>query len=399
MFTYINIELKNLKEKFDMKTADVIAVRKDKEGANPIFREIESERKHTNFVRIIPASLALLVVEFCGMLWAVWSHIKFDYGKGFLFSSIVFLIVSLCFISFIENGLKRPFLSDKSKRFTYSLYWAIYSIEAMSFAIMELLDRGEYNNFITFIIVFTILPIIEPLPKVLIFVVAMGVEIYTMLFVNRFIMPINLGDMVICVALTTFGIIFSFARFYFYISDSLIKKRYQYSANGDPLTGFMNRRGFETGVPSLRGFCENNDYNFCVILFDIDNFKKFNDTYGHLKGDICLQSVANCIRKNFSRPTDLCVRYGGEEFVVVTAQRDIDRLVEHLVQLTAQISQVEIDGVQEPITVSVGLSVCVGAGEKPINYYIEKADQQLYLAKTNGKNCVGYEGKLNRYEK
>ena len=153
VFPYINIELENLKEKFDMKTADVIAVRKDKEGANPIFREIESERIHTNFVRIIPASLALIIVEFCGMLWAVWSHIKFDYGKGFLASSIIFLVISLCFISFIENGLKKPFLSDKAKRFTFSLYWVLYSIEAMSFAIMELLDRGEYNNFITFIIV------------------------------------------------------------------------------------------------------------------------------------------------------------------------------------------------------------------------------------------------------
>ncbi len=398
MFTYINVELKNLKEKIDMKTADVIAVRKDKEGANPIFHEIESERVHTNFVRIIPASLALLVVEFCGMLWAVWTHIKFDYGKGFLASSIIFLIISLCFISLIENGLKKPYLSDKTKRNVYSFYWLLYAVEAMSFSIMELLDRGEFNNYITFIIVFTILPIIGPLPKFLIFVSAMGVEIYTMLFVNEFIMRINLGDMVICIALTAFGVIFSYARFYFYISDALIKKRYQYSANGDPLTGFMNRRGFEISVPSLRGFCENNGYNFCVIIFDIDNFKKFNDTYGHLKGDICLQSVADCIRKNFSRPTDLCVRYGGEEFVVVTAQHDVDRLIEHLVQTTMQISQTEIDGIQEPITTSVGVSVCAGAGEKPINYYIEKADEQLYLAKTNGKNCVYYEGKPNRYE-
>ena len=394
MFTYINAELKKLTEKLDVKTTDVLAVRRDKQGNNPMFREIESERKHTNFIRIIPASLVLLIVEFCGMIWAVWSQIKFDYGRGFLISSIIFLLVSLAFISLIENGLKRAFLSDRAKRIVYSAYWALYAIEAMSFSIMEFLDRGEFNNYITFIIVFTLLPIIEPIPKTLIYVFAMGVEVYTMLYVDEFVMSVNIGDMVICVGLTVIGVVFSFARFYFYISDALIKKRYQYSANGDPLTGFMNRRGFETSVPSLRGFCMNNAYNFCIIMFDIDNFKKFNDTYGHLKGDICLQTVADCIRKDFSRPTDLCVRYGGEEFIVVTAQHDMDRLVEHLTETLKKISDIKIDGVKESITASVGLVACIDNGKKTVDYFIGKADEQLYLAKTNGKNCVYYEGKL-----
>lgn len=393
MFTYLNAELEKLKDKFDVKTTDVFAVRKDKQGTNPIFREIESERKHTNFIRVIPASIALLIVEFCGMVWAVWSQINFDHGQSFFISSIVFLIVSLCFISIIENGLKKAFLSDKTKRLVYSAYWILYAIEAMSFSIMEFLDRGEFNNYITFMIVFTLLPIIEPIPKILIYVVSMGVEIYTMLYVDTYVMPINVGDMVICVALTGAGVVFSFARFYFYISDALTKKRYQYSANGDPLTGFMNRRGFETSVPALRGFCMNNAYNFCVIMFDIDNFKKFNDTYGHLKGDICLQAVADCIRKDFSRPTDLCVRYGGEEFIVVTAQHDIDKLIDHLTKTLGKISSVKIDGVKEQITTSVGLVACIDNGKKPIDYFVGQADEQLYLAKTNGKNCVYFDNK------
>lgn len=398
MFTYISIEMKNLKEKLDMKTADVIAVKKEKGGSNPIFREIENERRHTNFIRVIPASIALLVVEFCGMLWAVWSHIKFDYGRGFLISSIVFLLVSVAFICLVENGLKRPFLSEKTKKFTYSLYWILFTLEAMSFSVMEFLDRGEYNNYITYIIVFTLLPILEPVSKTLLYVFAMGVEVYTMLFVNELLKPVDVGNMIICVAITMLGIIFSFARFYFYTSDALVKKRYQYSANGDPLTGFMNRRGFETSVPSLRDFCENNEYNFCVIIFDIDDFKGFNDTYGHLKGDVCIQAVSDCIRQGFSRPTDLCVRYGGEEFVVVTAQHEIDRLIDHLVQTANKINQIKIDGVDRNVSVSVGVSACQGAGDNPLNHYIELADKQLYLAKTNGKNCVYYEGDGKRYE-
>lgn len=394
MFTYITGELKNLKEKFDIKTADVIAVRKDKNGENPIFRELESERKHTNFIRIIPASLALLVVELGGMLWAVWSHVKFDYGKGFFISSCVFFIVSLLFVSWIENGLKKSFLTDRTKKITYSFYWILYMMEAMSFSIMEYLDRGQMNNYITFIIVFTLLPIIEPIPKILIYVVAMGVEIHTMIYENAQDIPINIGEAVVCIALTVTGIVFSFLRFYFYISDALTKKNYQYSANGDPLTGLMNRRGFGVSVPSLRDFCINNEYNFCVIMFDIDDFKKFNDTYGHLKGDICLKAVSECIRKSFSRPTDLCVRYGGEEFVVVTAQHDTERLVEHLCQITEQISQIKIDDVKEPVTTSVGFFTCKDKGEKPTEYFLEKADEQLYNAKTNGKNCVSFEGRL-----
>lgn len=396
MFTYINGELKNLKEKFDIKTADVIAVRRDKHGENPIFRELESERKHTNFIRIIPASLALLVVELCGMVWAVWSHVKFDYGRGFIISSCIFFAVSLIFISWIENGLKKSFLTDKTKKITYSFYWILYMAEAMSFSIMEYLDRGEINNYITFIIVFTLLPIIEPIPKILIYGIAMGIEIQTMFFENARGVPANMGQVAVCIALTATGIVFSFLRFYFYISDSLTKKYYQYSANGDSLTGLMNRRGFEISVASLRDFCINNEYKFCMIMFDIDDFKIFNDTYGHLKGDICIKAVSDCIRKSFSRPTDLCVRYGGEEFIVVTAQRDTDRLVEHLCLTAEKISQIKIDDVKEPVTISAGFFTCSDKGEKATEYFIEKADEQLYNAKTNGKNCLSFEGKIYR---
>ena len=73
---------------------------------NPVYREVEAERIHTNFIRIIPASVTLLIVEICGMLWSLWTNVKFDFKNGFLISCFVFACVSVGFVIAIEILLK-----------------------------------------------------------------------------------------------------------------------------------------------------------------------------------------------------------------------------------------------------------------------------------------------------
>ena len=383
MLNNISKEISETRIKYLRKSRDFIAARKGRNGDNIIFREIEADRVHTNFIRIVPASLLLFLVEVCGMLWALWAKIKFDYGVKFLISCIVFCVISVFFIFYINSGLKKS-TSAKKRRFIYTLYWLFYTAEAMSFSLMELFDRGTVNNYITFIIVFTVLPILEPLPKTLVFFAAMAAQLWTMIYVDS-----SIGSIAVCAAVTAAGIFFSCVRFFFYISDKLTTKNLEFSANGDLLTGFMNRRGFLSRFVPLTEFCNNNGYDLCIIMIDIDNFKRFNDTYGHLKGDSCLRDVAACLKKDFSRPTDLCVRYGGEEFLIVTAQRDMGRLITHLQNVLFKISKLKIEDIDESVTVSVGV-FSSKYDNSDIKERIEKADSQLYNAKNSGKNCVSY---------
>lgn len=384
-------ELTQIANRMVAQVADATTARRERKSENPIYREIEADRIHTNYIRIIPATVVLLIVEICGMIWATWTNIKFDYGKGFLWSCGIFAFVSVCIILAIEVDLRRSFLSNKKKKSVYIAYWVLYMFEALSFSVMEYLDRGAINNYITFMIIFTFLPVIEPIPKLCVFVISMATEVYLILFTDG-----EIGTIIVCIALAVAGFLCSHIRFFYYMANALVNKRLEFSANGDPLTEFMNRRGFESRITSMRGFCDANGYDVCFIMIDIDNFKKFNDVYGHIKGDVCIQEVAKCIRKHFVRPTDLCVRYGGEEFLVVTAQKNVPALVEYLTKVLKDISDVKIEGVKEPVTVSVGVYASLNSKKKSTQYFIERADEQLYHAKSSEKNCVSYKNEIYR---
>lgn len=85
----------------------------------------------------------------------------------------------------------------------------------------------------------------------------------------------------------------------------------------DALTGIANRRSFSERILAEFAICSKSDAELSVIMCDIDNFKKYNDCYGHLEGDRCLRNVAQCIQDSLKRPIDFCARYGAQEFVVV----------------------------------------------------------------------------------
>lgn len=392
MFTNIIAEITKIKEHEQSKISEAYEAKRARNSDNPIYREVEAERIHTNFIRIIPASVALLIVEICGMLWSLWSNVKFDFKNGFLISCFVFAFVSVCFVIAIEILLKLKKTSNQQMKIIYTAYWVLYTIEALSFSVMEALDRQTTNNYLIFILLFSFIPVITPFTKNLMLVVALYVECCALLFAMA-----TPTDLMVCFIVTVLGMGYSVFHFNHYLSVSIANKKLEFSANGDLLTSFMNRRGFESAAPSLRNFCNNNGYNLCIIMMDIDNFKSYNDKYGHLEGDVCLKTVAACIKDNFSRPTDVCVRYGGEEFLVLTAQRDVDRLVNHIEDTLEIINDIEFEKTFESVSVSSGLYVATEEDKNiPIEQLIERADKELYNAKHSGKNCVSYKGKIYR---
>ncbi len=172
-------------------------------------------------------------------------------------------------------------------------------------------------------------------------------------------------------------------------SDELIKKEFRI-ARTDKLTGLANRHYFEQKVKDEVEYAVKSDSVLNVLMFDIDNFKGFNDTYGHVSGDKLLALFSNiilqCIRKS-----DIPVRYGGEEFVILI--RDLDIIIARSVgdrirrQLEKQRIYLKQYDVRQKVTVSCGIAQ-FPVHSKNIKEVIEKADQALYYAKSIGKNIV-----------
>ena len=162
--------------------------------------------------------------------------------------------------------------------------------------------------------------------------------------------------------------------------------------NVDGLTGLSNRRYFDEFIVMQWKLALREQSELSILMIDVDNFKLYNDTYGHLGGDEVLKRIAQTIRSSFRRPTDFAGRFGGEEFVVVmagTPTRDAQSLG---FELCRQVADLQIaNGELRPfthVTVSIGGSSTTPQAGESVLLLIETADKALYEAKQLGKNRV-----------
>lgn len=158
----------------------------------------------------------------------------------------------------------------------------------------------------------------------------------------------------------------------------------------DPLTSLYNRRGIEEKGEELFKYAIRKKEYISVLMIDLDNFKLYNDTYGHLMGDLCIVSAAKCIKKSCNRASDLAGRYGGEEFVIIlpsTNQEGALRVADRLKQLMNSLKIAHIkNGNEKIVTLSIGIYSNIPLDNESLEDFIHKADEKLYLAKTNGRN-------------
>ncbi len=158
----------------------------------------------------------------------------------------------------------------------------------------------------------------------------------------------------------------------------------------DPLTGLANRRFLDATLDREIDRVTRAGDSALLMMLDIDHFKSINDAHGHLAGDLVLQSVARTLSACV-RPMDTVARYGGEEFAVVlpSCQATFARAVAERMRRAIESTPVRISPVEQVnVTVSVGGAFALQWIRSTKQLWAERADQQLYLAKQAGRNCI-----------
>lgn len=170
------------------------------------------------------------------------------------------------------------------------------------------------------------------------------------------------------------------------------KAELEHLSSSDVLTGLTNRRYFDSVLDKEWRTAIRNQTPVSLLFLDVDDFKTYNDNYGHQAGDVCLQQVAAVIRRNVHRSRDLCARYGGEEFVVLlpdTAQKSAFSIAE-TIRASIEMEKIphSFSRAASHVTVSIGVASITPQKGTDQSLLIEMADQALYRAKELGRNQV-----------
>lgn len=160
----------------------------------------------------------------------------------------------------------------------------------------------------------------------------------------------------------------------------------------DALTQVPNRRSFDDTINREWRRMMRDGKPLSLILCDVDFFKAFNDTYGHIAGDICLQKVASAIKEAVQRPADLVARYGGEEFAVILPNSSAAGAVHVAQKMRAKLAALKIDHpkseVSQYVTLSLGIASIIPTVNSHPTILVDAADKALYEAKAIGRDRV-----------
>lgn len=161
----------------------------------------------------------------------------------------------------------------------------------------------------------------------------------------------------------------------------------------DALTHIPNRRRFDEMLLSEWRRAARDATPISLIMIDVDYFKKYNDNYGHGKGDVCLQNVATTLSNSLVRPSDFVARYGGEEFVVILPNTNQQAAVQIAERLRERVEKIALphtySNVSSVVTISLGVATQRKIPEHSLPQTLtEAADKALYMAKEGGRNRV-----------
>lgn len=172
------------------------------------------------------------------------------------------------------------------------------------------------------------------------------------------------------------------------MENAELYQKMQELASIDGLTGVYNRLCFQQMLTKELKNAADNGYSLSITIFDVDYFKVFNDTYGHMFGDKVIRCIADIVKASLDSP-DMIARYGGEEFIILFPKTELAEAYEKVEVLREKIASAVIrdEPVTTTVTASFGISCYPISGTNEIEL-LRKADKALYEAKASGRNCV-----------
>ena len=301
-----------------------------------------------------------LLLVFALLFVCCFIYIQLTGNKRTTKTFIVFLFAVLALILFITGGVNN----------TGPLWYFVFPLTAL---FILRLWAGLLSIFLLFF--FTILVYSIPIP-------GLDLPLYSQDFIQRFF--------AVYITVSALSFFYAFSRTSTELQMDNMYRNYREMANTDELTSLANRRRMTDILNGKASRSNRNNRSFSVIIFDLDYFKKINDSYGHDAGDDVLRTIPVILTK-ILRVQDDCGRWGGEEFLILLPDTDLEGA-----RQVAERLRLEFEG--HPIkhnSHSLSVTISLGVSEYRLNEKLEdclkRADENLYRAKKSGRNLVSAE--------
>ncbi len=353
-------------------------------------------------IRLVRENLKRVVVfsSIFGLLLPILAVFLWNFGednevqKAYLGFLLTFEVITLAFL----------ILGSYSKRkkdyviapLIYRSFWGFSLLFIYASSYISLFESKNIGIYCVLISVASLVPLLD-LREFLCFVATQIIFISLVVFqlelsiANKLSMIIYSGAL-LCIS----RILYSQQRKMLKMQQKL--QSMAKNAEEDPLTGLLNRRGLDRNLEVLLPYCIRSGIRVGLMILDVDNFKRYNDSFGHPQGVKCLKMVAAELRKTARRSSDLTARIGGEEFVILVYDEKESELIAFAEKIRTNIENLNIK--HSPtlgtavVTVSVGVSSVVPTTTKCMSELYKLADKSLYTAKQSGRNVVVYQEKV-----
>lgn len=297
----------------------------------------------------------------------------------------------ICLLSFFSSYYMIKCQKLQAAIYLHYGFWLFYFIAGLLLTHFDLSNESALPAYCAFLTILSFLPILSSLE----YTVTMLCQLF-LLLISCLQSNLPMNQVLMFLVLNVI---------YFILSRYLAKIQYRYfsvtqkltttmrNAEEDPLTGLYNRRGLDKRMKVILPYCIRNRSMIALLILDIDNFKRYNDSYGHPAGDACIQSISRVLQKCARRSTDIIARIGGEEFLVfVHGTNEMDPiLLAEKIRSSVEACQIRHSptlGSNAVITVSVGVASTIPADLNSFEHLYSDADKALYYSKKNGRNMV-----------
>lgn len=356
----------------------------EKRAAKPIIDRINMGRL---YVFNLFASAVMLIIT--GLLAILKYSVIVQQTKMFLLLTVIMLMSALAVC--VTTKTKQRQLFDK----VCYAYLGIMSACLYGFAFCSITATSAIMFYFMIMMMVGFLPILDRRSATIVYgaeiIPVIGLVIFKAASSEGYLAVASVTVMSGCVAFNRYNA--ALKR----VSDKLSRDLVVNEAETDPLTKLLNRRGLDRRLETIWPMCIRQSSCAAVLMLDIDNFKKYNDAFGHPAGDECIRQVTEAISRAVKRRTDYAARVGGEEFLVLLTNIDPKSAVKWALDLKKDIDELKIrhaaTNFNPYVTVSMGLSCSVVRQNVTFEDMKEEADRSLYDAKNNGRACLYYKHK------